>query len=146
MFSFDEKVKSQILEKLEPNSKPHFLVDRYWDQLVLYLLLLPLQYLHVMHMLHHTYWDQYNCMVKPLVLLHIFASLVLFEALRIFLYYSIRSIASGESVPHYVCRVGSVFHDIGTEGYQRAVPMVNSLTATASKMYAKTSNALTKKA
>ena len=93
MFAFDESIKPHLLGKLSPGSTIYFLLDRYWDQLVLYLLLSPLQWLHLTHMLYTTHWDEYSLVGKAVMMCYAATCFAFWEGARIFMYYTCRAVA-----------------------------------------------------
>jgi len=86
MLPTDERLKSFLLGKLEPNGRAHFVVERYWEQAMLYLLIVPLQWLHLAHFLATTTWDEYSSGTRLLVVVYLGACLKAWELVRILAY------------------------------------------------------------
>lgn len=143
MFSLDEQVKRYLLGQLTVGSTAYFLLDRYWNQLVLYLLVSPLQWLHLVHLLYYTHWEQYNLLVKTLVVLYVTACFIGWESVRIFAFHGVRAVANAQ-IQEFAQNVATVATEVGKEGYSRAKPHIDKLQESAMHLVGKAKESFTK--
>ncbi|KAH9406016.1 hypothetical protein TYRP_014314 [Tyrophagus putrescentiae] len=133
MFSFDEWLKPKALHYLEEGGNLRQLLDRYWDNLVLYLLTSPLQWLHLMHLLYTSSWEEYGLLSKLLLLVYALGVLAFWEFTRIALYYACRSVQDG-TMAETVNAVMGAATEVGLEGYERAGPLVTAVAQSATDL------------
>ncbi len=145
MFSVDEAVKSLFFPPPPPpeDSKQEasspipissstfaYLLDHHWDQLVVTLLVAPLQWLHISHLLYSTEWLAYGMIGKLLLLLYISLCFAFWEELRLYTYLLARRLQSGDSLPELVAKLCSA----GREVHKHTAPLVGEVTRVVSKV------------
>lgn len=138
MFQLDASLKPLVLDKLSRSSTVYFLLDRYWDQLVLYLLLAPLQWLHLTHLLYTTRWESYGFFGKVLVIFYVACCFTFWEGLRIFVYYTCRAVGNGDDLGKVGSRLIASASHIG----KGAGPLLENISEKASKMLDKAATSL----
>ena len=146
MFKLDEIVKGKVLSKLSADSSLHYLLDHFWDQMVLYSLLFPLQWLHLTHLLYSTHWETYDQLTKVLMALYAASCFIVWEFGRIFMYYTCRAVASGEDdMKQLASRVASAASIIGKSGVDNAAPVMARLSQSAVDLFKDSVNQIKKK-
>lgn len=105
MFSVDELLKFLVFSKLRTTSTFAYLLDHHWDQLVVYLLIVPLQWLHVAHLLRNTAWLEYGLLGKLTVLVYVALTFAAWELVRIFAFIFCRRLQAGDSMEVLVAKV-----------------------------------------
>lgn len=143
MFSVDEAVKSLFFQPPSPpedfkqdspiptsSSTFAYLLDHHWDQLVVTLLMAPLQWLHISHLLYSTEWLAYGMIGKLLLLLYITFCFAFWEELRLYTYLLARRLQSGDSLPELVAKLCSA----GREVHKHTAPLVGEVTRVVSKV------------
>ena len=112
MFYFDEQVKRFLLHYLAFCSSLCMIIDRYWDQFLIYLLLAPFQWLHLMHLIYIASNNHNDSSIVTasrsyhmiMIMIYLFTSLIVWEVIRIVLYHSLRSLDRGDDV-YFVKRI-----------------------------------------
>ncbi|KAH9392690.1 hypothetical protein TYRP_005777 [Tyrophagus putrescentiae] len=142
MFSVDEAVKSLFFPPPRPEDSKQdspiptssstfaYLLDHHWDQLVVTLLVAPLQWLHISHLLYSTEWLTYGAIGKLLLLLYITFCFAFWEELRLYTYLLARRLQSGDSLPELVAKLCSA----GREVHKHTAPLVGEVTRVVSKV------------
>lgn len=126
MYPLDEVVKQHLLAQLPEGSTPRFLLDRYWNQLVLYLLVAPVQWLHMIHLLATTHWDKYHCTTKALMVLYVAVCFIAWESIRIAAFH-VLSRMSADDARQLVSQLST----FAQEGLAKAKPQYEQLVAKA---------------
>lgn len=129
MFSFDELVKILVFSKLSPSSTFAYFLDHHWDQLVVYLLVAPLQWLHVAHLLRGTAWLTYGHLGKLTVLFYVALVFAAWENIRLFAYIFCRRLQAGYSMQELFAEVISAGRLLGGQVRKQAAPLVSKVIA-----------------
>ncbi|KAI2811540.1 hypothetical protein BLOT_002718 [Blomia tropicalis] len=125
MFSIDEHLKGHVLSHLTPGSQSYNLLNNYWDQLVVYLLMCPLQWIHLLHILYWSEWLNYGFATKFAVTIYIVFALIFWEVCRILAFHAIRTASQCEDISELVVRAATCAQLVGMQGYEVAKPQLD---------------------
>jgi len=126
MFSLDEKLKPWLVSKLE--AAP-FLLERYWDQLVMYLFAAPLQWLHTYHLLYSVAWAGAGVLHKSWLLFYLLLVFITWEAVRLLLLHVTKAVASGEGMISFLMGAAANGQELAKEACTQLKPLTNELLA-----------------
>ncbi len=118
------------MERLPPGTF-HNLVDRFWDQMVIYMLLSPVVYFHYHHLLTSTHLGSYGFFLKFLTLFYLITVLLFWEGLRIFAFAIFSSMAQYgpvEGITRVVSVVAAKASGLYEANSDKIAPVMNRIT------------------
>ena len=142
MFTVDNSLKEKVMERLPPGPI-YNLVDRFWDQMVIYMLLSPAVYFHYHHLLACTYVGSYGFCLKSFTMLYLISVLLFWEGLRIFAFALFSSMAEYgpveglTRVASMVATKASVLYEANSD---KIAPVVNRITESVGNLVKKIKN------
>ena len=136
------------MERLPPGTF-HNLVDRFWEQMVIYMILSPGVYFHYHHLLSSTYLGSYGFFLKTLTLHYLIIVLLFWEGLRIFAFTLITSMAQYgpvEGIKRVASGVATKASELYEANSDKIAPLVNRFSESVGNIVQKVKNHVPKAA
>ena len=120
MYPSNEQIKAVILNQIPPDGRAHSLLARYWNQFMVYLLLAPLQWIHLIHMVYFTCWNKYHFTTKSVMMVYILLCLTIWECVRIVAFHAFH--LNTAELKEITVKVATTAYELGMEGLAKFKP------------------------